>query len=162
MINTKPTILALKKETDARFASIENTQNKMLELLETMSNRSSGNATLQAISPQPVVPSTSDSSRNVDLHQNYQHIYNKFFDPADGFSFKLEMPMRNEKGHSSAVMFYVYVPQKFKSCPDAYWDYYHCDPHSTVVDPGNIEGDIESWCKKVAQNIHYDRNAVVK
>lgn len=88
----------------------------------------------------------------------YQRIFEKYFDVEDGFSGRLNFPEVDEKGNEmGGIMFTIVVPRKFSNATSAYLDYYKADLRSKPLQPGAVAKGIEEWCKKVANNLKYNK-----
>jgi hypothetical protein len=110
--------------------------------------------------PMPTEPSYQPGEQF--LPPVYQAIFEKYFDPEDGFEARFEMPAKNAKGHTSGFMFSIIVPMKFSNALDAYRDFYKVDIRSKALRGDDVAKTIEEWCKLVARNLKYDRNKVAK
>jgi len=88
------------------------------------------------------------------LPQQYQVIFEEYFDIEDGFVARLDF--------QSNITFTIIVPLKFSNITDAYRDYYHKDERTVVLNQGDIEGGIRKWCGLVAKNLNYNRKVVTK
>ena len=96
-----------------------------------------------------------------DLPPQYQRIFEKYFDPKDGFEGKLELPKQDKHGNTAnGLMFTIVVPRKFSTSSDSYLDMHKVDLHSKSLSAGSMPSDIEDWCKLVAQHLKskYNRN----
>ncbi len=105
------------------------------------------------------VPATKDSVptvqtetvRREDTYFPYRSTVDKYFDPADGFDFKLD-----------GLGFTIYVPRKFSNALDTHWDMHHSDKRHKVLESNDIVGGIEAYCELVVNQIGYQRDLVSK
>lgn len=157
-----------KAELESFKKDVADGQNKMLDILERMS----ANITVPS-APTPnmtgglaaMAPTLRDVSAepNGFLPEQYQKIVDKHFDPADGFSARLNFPEMDDSGREmGGITFTIIVPQKFTNMSDAAQKFYKTDVRLVALRPENIIRGIDSWCGKVAKNIKYNRKAVVK
>ena len=138
--------------------SVEATQGRMLDILEELSKPKSVNpqvgATVQAAKEANAVTET--TVQEDYLPPQYKKIMDKHFDPTDGFEGFLKFPS-DEEGSQSAITFTVIVPEKFTNRTDAHKKYYKTDIRMVALRPENIIRGIDSWCNKVAKNLHYNK-----
>lgn len=104
-----------------------------------------------------------DADPNGFLPPQYQKIFEKYFDPADGFTARLMFPEVDEKGNETGgITFTIVVPLKFTNETDAYLKMYKQDLRTRALLPHNIAGGIDAYCKAVANNLHYNRQLKTK
>lgn len=94
------------------------------------------------------VESASATSSNYTLNPAHQAIFEEYFDPKDGFEARMDYPY-----------FTIIVPMKFSNADAAWKKYYKTDTRMKFLKHDNIEGGMRDWCKLVARNLQYDRNA---
>lgn len=97
-------------------------------------------------------PSAEPVEHNLDaISPDYQAIFEKYFDPADGF-----------KGMLRGVSFKIEVPMNLSNAIEAYKDFYKKDVRHKVLDGQDIEGSMEAYCKLVTQNLRYNRKIMLR
>jgi len=97
------------------------------------------------------------------LPAQYQKIFNDVFDPRDGFIGRLQMPELDSRGNtSSGLMFTIIVPMKFSNMSDAHRVMYKQDLRSISLSADAMPSGIQSWCKRVAKNIGYNKTNLTK
>lgn len=102
-------------------------------------------------------------SANGMLPAQYQKVFEKYFDPADGFHASLMFPEIDEKGRESGgITFTISVPMKFSNTDDGYRKMYKQDLRSRALLPHSIAKGIEEYCKAVVNNLKYDKNIKTK
>ena len=140
--------------------SVEATQNKILDMLERMSQ--------PMVQPlvMPGEPFHQSSAKAVDtgyLPPQYQGIFEKYFDPEDGFTARLTFPEVGENGEGSGgITFTIVVPEKFSNNSPAHKVLYKADLRTKALMPHNIAKGIDDWCKLVCTNLHYDKKLKLK
>ena len=88
----------------------------------------------------------------------YTRIFEKYFDPADGFEARLVFPDIDEQGRESGgIMFTINVPMKFSNAQEAYKTFYKVDIRSRALRPDGISKGIDDWCRRVARNLGYNK-----
>ena len=93
----------------------------------------------------------------------YTRIFEKYFDPADGFEARLVFPDIDEQGRESGgIMFTILVPMKFSNAQEAYKTFYKSDIRSRALRPDGISKGIDDWCRRVARNLGYDKRIKLK
>jgi hypothetical protein len=153
----------------------EKIQNKMLALLEksvepatTVSPVLKGEAPGVAIHPPfNVGTNTAGAATNMFdgeyLPPQYKNIFEKYFDPTDGFTARLTFPEVDGKNkETGGITFTIVVPQKFTNAGEAYLKMYKVDLRSRALQPSNIAAGIDEWCKAVSRNLHYQKNVKTK
>jgi hypothetical protein len=135
----KPTILGLKKELD-EF------KREVLDILKSSLVKEEKD---DGGEQETVTPKTQSS-----LPENYQAIFEEYFDPKDGFE--------AEMSYEGNISFTIIVPMKFSNTTEAWRTYYKVDRRTKVLKQGNIEGGIKEWCEKVAKNLKYNKNLLIK
>lgn len=128
---------------------VNENQTKILDILEKMGSSS------KKVVGESDSASFENSSGLIDSHLpvQYKVIFEKYFDPDDGFEAKLVFP---ESG--GAIMFSISVPLKISNATQAHKDFYKKDTRDKALSPSDIAGGIEKWCKLVAKNLNYNRN----
>jgi hypothetical protein len=104
--------------------------------------------------PQKVEQINHKEHLNINLPENYQAIFEEYFDPKDGFE--------AEMSYEGNISFTIIVPMKFSNTTEAWRTYYKVDRRTKVLKQGNIEGGIKEWCEKVAKNLKYNKNLLIK
>jgi hypothetical protein len=66
------------------------------------------------------------------------------------------------KGMLKGVSFKIEVPVKLSNAQEAHLKFYKCDIRHKILDGHDLENSLESYCKLVAQNLHYKRNIKLK
>lgn len=152
---TKLSLTGLKSEID----SFKDTQNQILSLLEQqVTNKQEGvsNQTEEVVN----TVATAESS---EFPRQYRSLVEKYFDPRDGFDFRLTWPEIDDKGRElGGLLFLIVVPRKFSNATDAYLEFYHTDIRPKALQPGDIAGGIDRYCQMVAKNLGYDKNVKTK
>ena len=133
-------IKSLKKELDEFKKEVRGSTNKILDILEGKTE----------IIPQVEISGAPTSllnsiQTNSSLPQQYQVIFEEYFDVNDGFTAQMDF--------NSNITFTITVPIKFSNITEAYRDFYHEDKRTVVLNQGDIEGGIRKWCDKVAKNL---------
>lgn len=88
-----------------------------------------------------------------NLPPEFHAVFVKYFDPNDGFTAEYD-PIENT--------FDIIVPPRFSNWIQANLEYYKTDRRRKKLDVGNSLGAIDSWCKKVVQNLRYNKNIQTK
>lgn len=88
------------------------------------------------------------------LPENYQTIFEEYFDPADGFE--------AEMSYEGNISFTIIVPMKYSNTTEAWRTLYKSDRRTKVLKQGSLESDIKSWCSLVSKNLKYNRNLLTK
>ncbi len=157
-----------KLEKEAKFVSkgdFDSFKTSIVGILENISNQISANApaerrVLMATEPEKPVDIGSLSHENSaepvvhnldKLSPRYQAIFERYFDPEDGFTAMLK-----------GISFKIGVPLKLSNAQDAHKTYYKNDIRHKVLDGHDIEGTMERYCKVVAHNLNYKRNIRLK
>ena len=146
---------AFQKETRDGIGTILDT----LERIGTMPMAASTG------SPPPEVGGSTEEpgGPNGFLPPQYETIFQRYFDPEDGFTARISFPEVGEDGRESGgITFTIFVPEKFSNVTPAHRKLYKQDLRTRAVLPHNIAKGIEDWCKLVAQNLKYDRNIRTK
>lgn len=134
----------LQDQFDALKADVDEKFNKILGFLNDRSE----------LPPPPTAPTKTPPPpppKPMHLPVKYQSIFEKYFDPDDGFAAELD-----------GVMFEIYVPDKFSNITDAHKKFYKFDFRTKRLPAENLEQGLEDWCRLVAQNLHYNRNIATK
>ncbi len=140
-------------------AGVEQTQGKMLDILEEMSKSKSVNpavaTAVQNTRPDSVSAQDAAPQQEV-MPPQYQRLMDKYLDPADGFRGKLNFLTDHEGGGTDAITFTIFVPKKISNASEAHWGYYKQDERMTALKAENIGRGIETWSAKVAKNLNYN------
>jgi len=154
-----------EKDT-SKFVSIDDFNNfktSVVGILENISNKlnvpnEEERRVMKATVPEKVTvekeisPSNEDVTHNLDaVSQEFQTIFEKYFDMEDGF-----------KGMLKGVSFKIEVPLKLSNAQEAHLKFYKKDVRHKILDGHDLENSLESYCKLVAQNLHYKRNVRLK
>lgn len=139
----------------------ERVQEKMLALLEKSAEPvTTVSSVLKGEVPTGAVSNMFDGEY---LPPQYKQIFEKYFDPTDGFTARLTFPEVDEKNkETGGITFTIFVPPKFSNAGEAYLKMYKVDLRSRALQPSNIAAGIDEWCKAVAKNLHYNRNIKTK
>lgn len=147
-------------------------QNSILDAIERKMSPASPGATMtdttrdravgvvgQAVSDaQALVEAASADRSNGYMPPQYQRIFDKYFDGADGFECRLVFPEVDESGRESGgIMFTIIVPMKFSNAHEAYKTFYKNDIRSRALKPDGISKGIDDWCRRVAKNLGYNK-----
>lgn len=161
-----------KAEFDKFRTEQERIQGKMLALLEKQAEPEiTGSPVLikgevSVGDAKKWVASTGEASNMFDgeyLPPQYKNIFEKYFDPTDGFTARLTFPEVDEKNkETGGITFTILVPEKFSNAGPAYLKMYKIDLRSRALQPSNIAAGINEWCKAVAKNLHYNKNIKTK
>lgn len=152
-----------KAEFDAFKASQEASQDKILDVLEKMSVEPKKVDVASFGVPKEETGAPSNMFDGEYLPPQYRAVFEKYFDPADGFTARLSFPEINDKGQETGgITFTIFVPLKFSNTDDAYRKMYKQDLRSRALQPSNIGKGIEEYCRIVARNLHYNRNLRTK
>jgi len=165
----------LNKKVEEFIDETRETNRQVLELLKAQSEPSvlsvtdgdiSVDTNKGTVTVTPTVTPTVTTSKQIHhtetleyqpkqmLQQEYQRIFEEYFDINDGFEAEMDF--------SDKITFTVMVPQKFSNATSAHWDFYKSDKRMVALPQGNISGGIQDWCDKVCKNIHYNKNDVKK
>jgi hypothetical protein len=135
----------------------EKIQNKMLALLEK--------SVEPATTVSPVVKGEAPSGaattdfNNDYLPPQYRQVFEKYFDPKDGFTARLIFPEIDDKGNErGGITFTIFVPLELSNTDDGYRKMYKQDLRSRALQPHSIAKGIEEYCKAVAKNLHYNKD----
>ena len=88
-----------------------------------------------------------------ELDPKFKVLFEKHFDPADGFKAQENHPDRNRVT--------IFVPETFSNASDAHWKFFKNDIRS--CSPIKETGDqyyeeVEKFLQRVVKNLRYDRN----
>lgn len=152
----KPTVnvFSLNKDLQEFKEEVRSNTNKILEILENKQEPAIAEMEVKDVNEEENTLIVEPIKEDNRLPAKYQEIFDDIFDPADGFIGELNM--------DNNIEFAIIVPKKFSNATDAYSAFYKIDRRLVVLQQGNIEGGIMEWCEKVANNLHYDKNAVRK
>ncbi len=149
-------IKSLKKELEEFKADVGQKFDTVKGLLENLVNKDKAANVLRvnkedttAIQSTPVASASSD----VRLTSEQQTIFEKYFDPADGFTASYNI---------LESIFTISVPLSLSNADNAYKQYYKKDLRSKKVDQNNPLGSIDAYCALVAQNLKYDKKIKIK
>mgnify|MGYP001608388157 CR=1 FL=1 len=93
----------------------------------------------------------------------YQRIFEKYFDPNDGFEARLNFPEIDDKGRETGgITFTIVVPLALSNAQDAYKQFYKADLRTRALRPDGISKGIDDWCRLVSKNLKYNRFAKMK
>lgn|SRR3990167_306789 len=158
-----PTNTQLESQLNTFKKDVENKFDAILNILEkpkaqfTPENAPVESRAFRVTKPEDVgktimsVDQASAEASNYTLNPAYQRIFEEYFDPADGFTGRLQ-----------GVYFTIVVPKKFSNADAAWKAYYKEDTRLKVIKHDRIEDDMRDWCKMVARNLKYDRNIRLK
>lgn len=168
---TKKTVkksVAKPSPLEAEFRDFQkntnDTLNSILNLLEKREGDTSGSVNVpQTTTPEPTKEMVAQADPNGQLQPQYQRLFEKYFDPADGFTARMSFPDVDEKGNETGgITFTIFVPLKFSNTDDGYRKMYKQDLRTRALLPHNIAKGIDEWCKVVARNLRYNRNIKTK
>jgi len=144
-----------KAEFDNFKKQQEIVQTKMLGLLEGMSTPKGAEC-----APAPKVDGAVTTDFNNDyLPPQYRQVFEKYFDPTDGFTARLIFPEIDDKGNErGGITFTIFVPLELSNTDDGYRKMYKQDLRSRALQPHSIAKGIEEYCKAVAKNLHYNKD----
>ena len=112
---------------------------------------------------QALVEAASADRSNGYMPPQYQRLFEKYFDVADGFEARLSFPEIDEKGRETGgITFTIVVPMKFSNAQDAYKTFYKSDLRTRALRADNISKGIDDWCQRVARNLKYDKHIKTK
>lgn len=135
--------------------------NRMLELLENVVAAKTPDAPVVAPQYSPANPhpsAVSTDPKNGVLPAQYQTMFEKYFDPTDGFEARLTFPEILENGQESGgINFTIVVPMKFSNTDDGYRKMHKVDLRTRALMPSNIVKGMEDWCARVAKNLNYNK-----
>ncbi len=166
-----------KKPTTVLGTETPNKANEFVDKTEFDSFRSETQASLKAVldaieaksvAPAPVTTQVRAESKqdavaadpytNGYLPQQYQNVFEKYFDPTDGFTARLTFPEVNDQGQETGgINFTIFVPLKLSNTDDGYRKMYKQDLRTRALLPHNIAKGIDDWCKAVANNLKYNK-----
>ena len=107
-----------------------------------------------------VVATVEDNSL---MPKQYQTIFEKHFDPDDGFTGRLTFPEIDENGkESGGLTFSIFVPDKFSNATDAWKQFYKKDIRVKALSSTDLAGGIAKYCELVAKNLNYNRDLMRK
>lgn len=100
---------------------------------------------------------------NAVMPKQYQTIFEKHFDPEDGFTGRLTFPEIDESGRESGgLTFSIFVPEKFSNATDAWRQYYKNDIRMKALSASDLAGGISKYCELVSKNLNYQKNLMRK
>jgi hypothetical protein len=155
-----------KVAKEANFVSkndFNDFKSSVVGILENISNKLNDQATperkVMMANPKEdkkVIGNNSPSNEEVvhnlgAVGQEYEDIFNKYFDQEDGF-----------KGMLKGVNFKISVPLTLSNAQEAHIKYYKTDIRHKVLDGHDLEGSMEKYCRLVCQNLNYKRNVKLK
>lgn len=144
----------LRKDFEEFKQSVNDTQNKIIDILERMQNKEEVRQEKEPeLKDEPIMPMQVGF-----LPPNYKKIFDNYFDAEDGFEASFDFPEQNANGgESGGLTFTIKVPEKMSNMIDAQKNFYKVDLRTVVLKPNNIAKGIDDWCKKVAQNLKYNK-----
>lgn len=142
-------VKSLKKEIDDFKEEQTVFQNKVLGVLETLINKDKkiGDELPKEVEQVAAAP------LSMDLTPAMREIFEKYFDPADGFKAAF---------NSEESTFIIEVPENLSNASDAHKKFYKQDLRVRKVDQNNVLGSIEHYCALVCQNLKYNRKLRLK
>lgn len=149
-------VLSLKKEMDEFKADVGQKFDTVKSLLEELVNKDKKENVLRVPQEETTVNQSTpvaSASSNARLTIEQQTVFEKYFDPADGFTASYNI---------LESIFTISVPMSLSNANDAYKQYYKTDLRAKKVDQNNPLGSIDSWCALVAQNLKYDKKIKIK
>lgn len=149
---------------EAEFRAFQQeTRDGMSTILDAIEKLASPITTPEQSSPAADHESNDAGDPNGFLPAQYVKIFQKYFDPADGFTARITFPEVDEQGRESGgITFTIFVPQKFSNVTPAYSSLYKVDLRTRALQPHNIAKGIDDWCKLVAKNLRYDKQVQTK
>ena len=165
-INFFARIFIIKIEFYKFRKETQENQTQILEALKTLSprvDRPQAVSVERSLPPVAVVKDDAGPKIPEPLLPQYQQLVDKHFDPADGFRAEMDFPALNEKNQETgALVFKIYVPQKFSNAAEAHWKYYQNDLRAVALKAGAIAQGIDDYCRRVALNLKYNKQVVTK
>ena len=145
------TIKEPKEEKYVSKAVFEASQKTILDAIAALAPKSEVKKEVATVEDNSVMPT------------QYQKIFEKHFDPADGFTGRLTFPEIDENGkESGGLTFAILVPKKFSNATDAWMQFYKTDLRVKALSASDLAGGISKYCELVAKNLNYNRNTVTK
>jgi len=164
-----------REEFDAFRENNEKTQSEILSLVRDIATGKAEvktDATVTDAGAAPIVQTPPPASaveaakpgEPSYLFPQYQKVFEKYFDPEDGFTARLVFPEVDEKTgvEAGGINFTIFVPLKFSNTDDGYRKMYKQDLRTRALQPHNIAKGIEDYCKAVANNLKYNRHIKTK
>lgn len=142
-----------KKEETPEFVTkkeFEASQKTILDAIKSIT---------PVVAPKDVkkIPATVED--NAVMPKQYQNIFEKYFDPEDGFTGRLTFPEIDEDGkEGGGLTFSIFVPDKFSNATDAWKQFYKRDIRMKALSATDLAGGIAKYCELVAKNLNYDKN----
>lgn len=158
-------VKSLKKEMDEFKADVGQKFDTVKNLLEEIVNKdkkANDFRDVKTVSPETLMgengtyaptQSTPVVATKVPLLPEQREIFEKYFDPMDGFKAEY-IP--------SESSFLIEVPNNLSNCSEAYLQFYKKDIRCKKVDQNDPLGSIDRYCKLVAQNLKYDKKIKIK
>lgn len=144
----------LREDFEVFKKSVNETQNKIIDILEKMQNKEEVKQENKPELKDEPIENVSGGS----LPPNYKKIFDNYFDAEDCFEAQLNFPEQSENGgESGGLTFTIKVPDKLSNMIQAQKNFYKVDLRTVVLKPNNIAKGIDDWCKKVAQNLKYNK-----
>jgi hypothetical protein len=160
------------KELDQKLGDF---QNSLIDAVKGLVSKQENPASVTLPADAPVSSAVSDARAlaeaydhasadgNAVLPQQYQKIFDKYFDAKDGFEARLNFPEIDEQGRESGgITFSIIVPLKFSNAGEAYLKHYKTDIRTRALRPDGISKGIVDWCIRVAKNLNYNRHLRTK
>lgn len=113
---------------------------------------------------QGLVELAKPENANGFLPPQFQRIFERYFDPEDGFEASMTMPDLDPKtgSETGGMTFNIFVPEKFSNMSPAHKTFYKVDNRTRVLMPSAIAKGIDDWCKRVALNIKYNKKVTYR
>lgn len=149
-------------------------QNQIIDLLTELTSKKpetaqviqpigSTTSTKPILPPQNVAATMADAFSSGFLPPQYQKVFEKYFDPTDGFTARLTFPEVDEQGRETGgITFTIVVPLKLSNTDDGYRKMYKQDLRTRALQPHAISKGIEEWCAAVSRNLKYNKNLRTK
>lgn len=157
------TIKSLKKELDEFKTDVGGKFDTVKNLLEEIVNKDTKQNEERSVTPAnvevidkekaPEATVEAPKAQNVPLTPEQTLIFEKYFDPEDGFTAEYNI---------DESVFIINVPLNLSNADDAYKKYYKKDVRVKKVDQNNITGSMEEYCKLVTKQLNYNRKIRVK
>ena len=149
VLNAQDAVPTSPYVTKEELAQVTDT---LLNAIEALGAKSQAAETHTAETVRILPDSAPDAS--INLEPKHRAIFQKYFDPADGFGANLE----TEDG----LLFSIIVPGKFSNATPAHRLMHKVDLRKKALKPHDITAGIEGYCKLVAKNLNYNRNLQTK
>lgn len=147
----EPTVLDLQKELGEFKKEQRKDTNRILEVLEGLSGEEVKRTTPKEVA---IEEDEDTFAQEFPVSKAHQAIFERYFDPEDGFVFATEYPERNRVT--------VFVPKELSNASDAHWHTYKSDVRSSGKLLEDFDEQLDQWLEKVAKNLRYNKNLVRK